>query len=107
MRKHFFSYFLASFVLISSALGQLPIEEVAKKMRAATAYMVEEVSTNGGYVSLYYDDLSRRWGELEAYDSMIWIEGGYGTVAMGNCFLDLYELTRDEYYYEAAEKAVN
>jgi len=107
MYKQFFSFFLAFFALISSVLGQLPIEEVTKKMRAATAYMVDEVSTNGGYVSLYYDDLSRRWGELEAYDSMIWIEGGYGTVAMGNCFLDLYEATGDEYYYEAAEKAVN
>lgn len=93
------------FVSISFIQSQPLVTQVEEKMLAVTKYMVEEVSTNGGYVSIYYDDLSRRWGELEAYESMIWVEGGYGTVAMGNCFLDLYEVTANEYYYQAAENA--
>ena len=36
--------------------------------------MVEKVSTNGGYVWTYLPDLSRRWGELEARATMIWIQ---------------------------------
>lgn len=92
--------FIASGICQSN--NQLAVENA---MMAATKYMVEEVSTNGGYVSIYHEDLSRRWGELEAYKSMIWVEGS-GTVTMGNCFLDLYETTGHEYYYQAAEKAV-
>src|SRR5690606_17226372 len=105
MRKLFYVTAFVFFIPIPFVRSQPSIVEVEEKMIAATKYMVEEVSTNGGYVSVYYDDLSRRWGELEAYESMIWIEGGYGTVAMGNCFLDLFEVTANEYYYQAAERA--
>ena len=43
-------------------------------MKRATTFMVEKVSTNGGYVWTYLPDLSRRWGEMEARDAMIWIQ---------------------------------
>ncbi|HYE53064.1 MAG TPA: pectate lyase [Azospirillaceae bacterium] len=79
-------------------------EQVLDTMRRATSFMVEKVSTNGGYVWSYLPDFSRRWGELEAKPSMIWVQPP-GTGTMGHLFLDAYHATGDEYYYQAAEKA--
>jgi len=73
-------------------------------MKQATRYMVEAVSTNGGYLWHYLPDFSRRWGEMEAYETMIWVQPP-GTTSMGHLFLDAYQVTGDEYYYEAAERA--
>jgi PelA/Pel-15E family pectate lyase len=78
-------------------------DEVERTMKRATRFMVEEVSTNGGYVWSYLPDMSRRWGEIEAKPSMIWIQPP-GTATMGHLFLDAYHATGDEYYYAAAEK---
>ena len=49
-------------------------DQVRAAMKNATRYMVEAVSTNGGYVWFYTPDLSRRWGEMEAYETMIWVQ---------------------------------
>src|SRR5690606_32755413 len=49
-------------------------------------------------------DMSRRWGEVEAFETMIWTQSP-GTNSMAHTFLDAYKLTGDEYYYKAAEKA--
>lgn len=70
-------------------------------MLRATRFMVDRVSTNGGYVWSYLPDLSRRWGELEATSSMIWIQPP-GSATMGHLFLDAYHATGDEFYYQAA-----
>jgi len=77
--------------------------ETERAMLRATKFMVEKVSTNGGYVWFYLPDFTRRWGEMEAYKSMIWIQSP-GTVSMGHLFLDAYRATGEEYYYQAAEK---
>jgi PelA/Pel-15E family pectate lyase len=76
--------------------------KILATMRRATAFMVEKVGTNGGYVWTYLPDLSRRWGELEAKPTMIWLQPP-GTGSMGHLFLDAYHATGDEYYYQAAE----
>jgi len=78
--------------------------EIERTMRRATTYMVEHVATNGGYVWSYLPDRSRRWGEIEARPSMIWVQPP-GTATMGHLFLDAYHATGDEYYYHAAEQA--
>ncbi|MFA5292839.1 MAG: pectate lyase [Phycisphaerae bacterium] len=75
-------------------------------MKKAAQYMVEQVSTNGGYVWNYLPDFSRRWGEMEAYKTMIWVQPP-GTPTMGNLFLDAYHATGDEYYYQAAKKTAD
>ncbi|RPJ69165.1 MAG: pectate lyase [Acidobacteria bacterium] len=80
-------------------------EQVLSAMKRATIFMVEKVSTEGGYVWSYLPDFSRRWGELEARKTMIWIQPP-GTPVMGHLFLDAYHATGDEYYYQAAENAV-
>ena len=98
---------LLLFVLFgfSVCAAQSPLSTQASDvMLRSTRYMVEEVSTNGGYVWFYTPDLSRRWGEMEAYKSMVWVQDA-GTVDMGNLFLDAFAATGNEYYYGAAEKA--
>jgi len=80
--------------------------QIEQTMRRATTYMVEHVATEGGYVWSYLPDFSRRWGEIEAYPSMIWIQPP-GTATMGHLFLDAYHATGDEYYYRAAEAATD
>ena len=78
--------------------------QVLDAMKRATVFMVEKVSTDGGYVWSYLPDLSRRWGEMEARPTMIWVQPP-GTTTMGHLFLDAYHATGDEYYYRAAAKA--
>lgn len=78
-------------------------EEVLKSVKRATAFMIDKVSYDGGFVWQYLPDLSRQWGEMEARRTMAWTQGE-GTPAMGHFFLDLYHATGDEYYYQCAEK---
>jgi PelA/Pel-15E family pectate lyase len=72
-------------------------------MKRATTFMVNKVAYKGGYVWTYLPDLSRRWGEMEARETMIWLQPP-GTSSMGHVFLDAYHATGDEYYYQAAEQ---
>ena len=72
-------------------------------MKRATRFMVEKVSYRGGYLWNYLPDMSRRWGEMEARPTMIWLQPP-GTSSMGHEFLDAYHATGDEYYYQAAEQ---
>ena len=70
-------------------------------MKRATRFMRERVAYRGGYVWSYLPDFSRRWGEMEAYPSMIWIQPP-GTATVGHLYLDCFHATRDEFYYRAA-----
>lgn len=75
--------------------------QVLATMKRATTFMIDKVATGGGYVWTYLPDLSRRWGELEARPTMIWLQPP-GTPTMGQLFLDAYHATRDPAYYVAA-----
>lgn len=106
MKIHKFSIhllFLLTFQQLHAQSGDL-VSQAEEAMMKATRFMVEEVSTNGGYLSHYKVDFSRQWGELEAFDTQIWLESSRGTVGMGDLYLDLYQATGDEYYYQAAKK---
>lgn len=78
--------------------------ECHEAMLRATRFMVDRVSTRGGYLWRYLPDLSRRWGEMEAYDSQIAVQPP-GTPTLGQVFLDAYRATGDEAFYDAAAKA--
>jgi PelA/Pel-15E family pectate lyase len=93
---------LASSTSAQQSASSVDRQRVLDAMIRATVFMVEKVSTNGGYVWSYLPDRSRRWGELEARDTQIWIQPP-GTATMGHLFLDAYHATGDEYYYRAAE----
>jgi hypothetical protein len=73
-------------------------------MKRATRFMVEEASVGGGYVWSALPDFSRRWGELEAAPTMIWVQPP-GTATMGHLFLDAWRATGDEDYFAAAAAA--
>ncbi len=96
-------------VLSGAAFAQSPTpapsrDQALAAMKTATTFMVEKVAYNGGYVWSYTPDMKRRWGELEAKPTMIWVQPP-GTATMGHLFLDAYHATGDDYYYRAAEKA--
>lgn len=81
-------------------------QDAEQTMLKATRFMVEKASTNGGYVWYYSPDFSRRWGEMEATKTMIWLQDP-GTTLVGHMLLDAYRATGNEYYYQAAAKAAN
>lgn len=99
---------IALFLIIS--LQYLPAQNPILKLNAedamskASRFMLEEISTNGGYLWYYMPDFSRQWGEMEAYKTMIWLQHP-GTISMGHTFLNAYQATGDDYYYQAAQKA--
>ena len=78
----------------------------ANAMKRATAFMVDKVGPKGAFVWSYLPDLSRRWGEMEARETTIWLQPP-GTPTMGHLFLDAYHATGDEAYYRAAELVAN
>ena len=73
-------------VSISPAFGASRNDAEAA-MKRATRFMVEKVSYRGGYLWNYLPDMSRRWGEMEARPTMIWLQPP-GTSSMGHEFLD-------------------
>ena len=75
-------------------------------MKRATAFMTDEVAVGGGYVWKVLPDFSRRWGELEATPTMIWVQPP-GTATVGHAFLDAYHATGDEQFYDAAKAAAD
>jgi PelA/Pel-15E family pectate lyase len=103
-------HLLGSAVALSLTMQFTPVlaansqrEQILQTMRRATRFMVEDLATNGGYVWSYLPDRSRRWGEIEATPTMIWVQPP-GTATMGNLYLDAYHATGDEYYYKAADE---
>ena len=76
-------------------------------MKRATTFMVDKVGHQGGYVWSYLPDLSRRWGEMEAFPTMIWMQSPGSTEDVGNLLLDAYHATGDEYYYQAAVRTAD
>jgi PelA/Pel-15E family pectate lyase len=82
---------------------QIEETQIRETMKRATQFMVDKVAYKGGYVWSYLPDFSRRWGEMEANPTMIWIQPP-GTATMGHVFLDAYHATGDDYYYQAAEQ---
>lgn len=94
------------FICGLSLFAQPPqlIRKTKTVMKAATRYMMDSISLNGGFVWYYLPDKSRCWGEMEAYPSMIWVQDG-GTVSVGNVLLDAYAATNDEAYYKWARQS--
>jgi len=110
------AWLLAATILFATACSRSPSpgagpsveaasqEQILTTMKRATSFMRENAAVNGGYVWAYSADLSTRWGEMEAYPTMIWIQPP-GTATVGHLYLDAYHATGDEYFYEAAVEA--
>jgi len=91
----------ASFFEPASDTGSNDRRATMRTMKRAARFMRERCAYRGGYVWSYAADFSRRWGEMEAYASMIWIQPP-GTATVGHLYLDCFHATRDEFYYQAA-----
>lgn len=79
---------------------------IVATMKRAVAFMTDEAAVEGGYVWTYLPDFSRRWGELEAAPTMIWVQPP-GTGTMGHAFLDAYHATGDRQFLDAAKSAAD
>jgi PelA/Pel-15E family pectate lyase len=87
---------------ISSNAAEVALKDkCAKAMHQATDFFRTQVSTEGGYLWRYSEDLSRREGEGTATDTMIWVQPP-GTPSVGMIYLTAYEATGDLYYLDAA-----
>lgn len=69
----------------------------------ATQYLTS-ISTEGGYLWRYSEDLKERWGEGRATETQIWVQPP-GTPAVGGALLEAYKATGDERHLLAAEGA--
>ena len=98
---------VAALVPSAPALAQATDRSaILQTMKRATRFMTDTVAVEDGYVWSYTPDLSRRWGELEASPTMIWVQPP-GTATMGHLFLDAYHATADEDYYAAATRVAD
>ncbi len=88
-----------------SCAGQPARSQVLAAMKAATRFMTDEVALHGGHVWVVSEDMSRRWGEVPARPSQIWLQGG--TERVGEVMLDAYEATLDDYYLGVARKTAD
>jgi hypothetical protein len=61
-------------MLASTSQAEPARSDVEAAMHRATQFMVEKVSYRGGYLWNYLPDMSRRWGEMEARETMIWLQ---------------------------------
>ncbi len=96
---------LVALIPAATLCGENPKNKqaVLNTMKSATHFMMDKVSNKGGFVWNYLPDLSRQWGEMEAYRSMVWIQSP-STPLVGQVLLDAYHATGDEYYYEQAKQ---
>jgi hypothetical protein len=78
-------------------------DEVRAALRKATDYL-SSISTEGGYLWRYSEDLRVRRGESEATTTQIWVQPP-GTPSVGMAFLDAYAVTKDERHLSAAQAA--
>ncbi|MFC1607495.1 pectate lyase [Candidatus Latescibacterota bacterium] len=81
-------------------------EDVLAAMKKSAEFMVNSVSNKGGFLWKYSSDLSVKWGEVPARETMIWVQDP-GTVGVGSMFLDAYLATGETQYLEYAQNAAN
>ncbi|MCH9653617.1 MAG: pectate lyase [Planctomycetes bacterium] len=86
--------------------AEISTADAKQAMKRATHFFTSEVSTSGGYLWNYSEDLSRREGEGKATDSMIWIQPP-GTPSVGEAFLNAYQKTGEPYLLGAAKGAAS
>ena len=67
--------------------------------------MTEKVAYRGGYVWSVSEDFSKKYGEVPARNSQIWVQSG--TPIVGMAFLDAFDTTKDKIYLDAARKAAD
>jgi hypothetical protein len=77
--------------------------EVKAALRKATDYLIS-ISTEGGYLWRYSEDLRVRRGEGDATATQIWVQPP-GTPNVGMALLEAYVATKEESHFAAAQSA--
>ncbi len=80
--------------------------DVLAAMKKAARFMAEEASYRGGYVFYYAEDLSRKWGEIPARPTQIWVQPP-GTPAVGAMLLVAWKVTGDPDYLKWAKRSAD
>ena len=83
--------------------GDLHAEALSTAKRAVS-FLTDEVSTEGGYLWRYSDDLTLREGEGIVTTKTVWVQPP-GTPAVGEAFVRLYRATDDQQFLSAARRA--
>ena len=92
---------LSSAVALVSCSYQPSRKDILGTMKDATAFMMDSISVGGGFVWNVLSDGTRRWGEMEAYPTMIWLQAP-STPEVGQILLAAFDATGDDYYYQQA-----
>jgi len=79
-------------------------DKAAQALRRACEYFDTHVSTEGGYLWDYSEDLKHRAGEGIAPATTVWVQPP-GTPSVAMAFLRAYHATKDSYYLNLARKA--
>ncbi len=98
-------------LLIVSVIGEpvgtpTLVEAAESTLKEAVQYFRGTISTNGGYLWTYSEDLKERAGESKATETQIWVQPP-GTPSVGFAYLRAYEATGDDFYLEAAKAAAD
>ena len=94
------------FCVIADDLPGSDVTDVAARqaMQQATNYFTSQVSTEGGYLWKYSQDLKDREGENRAPASRVWVQPP-GTPSVGEAYLRAYQKTGEPYLLKAAKSA--
>ena len=108
MQRFFISSFSAlalslPWIALSADAGDPLAGEARDALRRATTHF-QSISTRGGYLWWYSEDLKERAGENRATETQIWVQSP-GTPAVGLTLLRAFEATKDTLYLEAAQRA--
>ncbi len=82
------------------------VEAAESTLKEAVQYFRGTISTEGGYLWTYSEDLKERAGEGKATETQIWVQPP-GTPSVGFAYLRAYEATGDDFYLEAAKAAAD
>ena len=95
------------FILLPSAANSDDVglrRQAADALQRATDFFTGHVATEGGYLWLYGEDLSKREGEGRASDTQVWVQPP-GTPSVGMALLAVYHDSKAPRYLEAAKQA--
>ena len=95
---------MTTIALLLASLGTGDLREDAEKaLRKAVTFYSTKVTSHGGYVYRYSEDLTRSEGENKTSRTTAWLEPP-GTPAVGLAYLEAHAATDDRFYLDAAVK---
>lgn len=106
LRSSFILGYLFNLAFCSTTAVAQSKRDVLQTLTKATDFFIENCSKQGGYVWRYSYDLKLSEGEGETGPTRIWVQPP-GTPAIGDALLDVYDVTKDRRYLDAAVKAAH